>query len=59
MGSWGGTPRRRCRQGLKLKEEFGRWVGMGETIQVEEVGEGLVLGRVRRHCCQMVKIAGS
>lgn len=44
---------------MKLKEEFGRWVGMGETIQVEEVGEGLVLGRVRRHCCQMVKIAGS
>lgn len=41
------------------KEEFGRWVVVGETFQQEEVGEGLTLGRVRRLRCLTVDIAGS
>lgn len=32
---------------------------MGETSQVEEVGESLVLGRGRGQCCRMAEITGN
>lgn len=50
-GKPGQSPqRRRCRQGLE--KEFGGWVRVGETFQLGEVGETLMLGRVRRQCCR-------